>query len=209
MTQHKNIRGSLYSSLAFIDSIDERDGCGRGHSRRVSLLATRLSEATGADEHVTAQAGLAGLLHDVGKSSIPSSILSKPGRLTDEEFSIVRHHPRLGYEMLREVPGLESILPGVLHHHERFDGNGYPNRLQGDDIPLIARILAITDAFDAMTSPRCYREACTCDDALTELKLQSGKQFDPALVSAFLNIDLEEFSEDVEALRLHPMRRAA
>ncbi|MBC7771202.1 MAG: HD-GYP domain-containing protein [Pyrinomonadaceae bacterium] len=209
MNQYKNNLGSLANSLAFIDSIDERDGCGRGHSRRVSLLATRLAESTGADEQVVANIRLGGLLHDVGKASIPQGILSKPGRLNDDEYRVMQQHPRLGYELLRDIPGLEAILPGVLHHHERFDGGGYPSGLRENEIPQIARILSISDAFDAMTSPRCYRVACSCDQALTELKAESGGQFDPALVEAFLKIDLEEFSQDVETFRLHPRRRAA
>lgn len=209
MNEYSTNSGSLRDSLAYIDSIDEREGCGRGHSRRVSLLATRLAEASRASERMIAEIGLAGLLHDVGKASIPPGILSKAGPLTGNEFSIMRHHPRLGYEMLRDVPGLESILPGILHHHERFDGTGYPDRLREEEIPLIARMLSISDAFDAMTSPRCYRDARSCDDALTELKGESGGQFDPALVAAFLRIDLDGFSQDVESLRLHPKRRAA
>jgi len=209
MNQYTNYRGRLSASLAMIDSIDERDGCGHGHSRRVSLLTARLAEASGASPDDTSQAALAGLLHDVGKCMIPACILAKPGRLTDEESAIVRRHPRLGYELLSDVPGLEAILPAVLHHHERYDGKGYPSGLGEGEIPRLARLLCITDAFDAMTSFRCYSVPLTCDDALTELKSQSGRQFDPELVEAFLTLDLGEYTQDVESLRLVPQRRAA
>ena len=128
---------------------------------------------------------LGALLHDVGKLVVPSSVLLKRGPLTDEELGLMRRHPAAGARMLRSLGAPETILPLVLHHHERWDGDGYPTGRRGDDIPLEARVLCIADSFDAMTSTRPYRTSWTPDEALKELERCAGTQFDPELVGAF------------------------
>lgn len=137
---------------------------------------------------------IAGLLHDVGKIGIPDSILNKPGRLTKEEWELVRTHPSVGASILAKAPLLTEVMPIVLGHHEHFDGSGYPHRLAREDIPLGARILAVADAYDAMTSHRPYRPAMSHEDALAELKANAVRQFDPEVVAALekASLQLEE-----------------
>ena len=120
-----------------------------------------------------------GTLHDVGKIGVPDAVLKKPGRLDDEERAIMETHPVLGEVIVKKAPQLAATLPGVRSHHERWDGKGYPDRLAGDDIPLLARILALADTFDAMTSDRPYRKGLTFETALEEVEKCSGTQFDP------------------------------
>lgn len=176
-------------------SIDAKDRYTRGHSERVSLLGAALARALGMDEKTIEEYRVAGLLHDVGKIGTPEAILTKTGRLTDEEFRQVMLHPQIGYEILKEIPGLSSALPGVLHHHEKFDGTGYPSRLAGESIPLIARVLALADTFDAMRSNRSYRSARPHDAVIAEIRRCSGTQFDPKLAEVFIQIDFTEFDQ--------------
>ena len=136
---------------------------------------------------------ICGLLHDVGKIGVPEAVLCKPGRLTDEEFDAIKLHPEIGYRILKDLTGLEDVLPGVLHHHERIDGNGYPHGLKGEEIPRIARILACADTFDAMSSNRAYRDAMPREKVLAELDRCKGTQFDPDVVDAFLLINLQTY----------------
>ena len=128
---------------------------------------------------------LGALLHDVGKLVVPSSVLLKRGPLTEDELGLMRRHPAAGARMLRSLGAPETILPLVLHHHERWDGDGYPTGRRGDDIPFEARVLCIADSFDAMTSTRPYRTPWAPDEALEELERCAGTQFDPELVTAF------------------------
>jgi HD-GYP domain-containing protein (c-di-GMP phosphodiesterase class II) len=132
-------------------------------------------------------------VHDVGKIGVPEAILGKPGRPTDEEFAAIKRHPEIGYHILRGIVGFEDLLDGVLHHHERWDGRGYPHGLAAAQIPLYARIIGLADAFDAMSSTRAYRSAMPRDTVLAELRKGSGSQFDPAVVSAFARIDLAAY----------------
>ncbi len=180
-------------SLDEIDRTDGRDGFAPGHSRRVAVLAGRLARRISdqtPNEGFVAQASLAGLLHDVGKRRVPRAILCKPGALTQEETAVIQRHSRDGHEMLSGVHGLAPVLPGVLHHHERYDGTGYPDRLAADDIPLIARIVALADSFDAMVSTRPYKRALSLLEAIREIRMGAGTQFDPALVEQFIRLDL-------------------
>lgn len=128
------------------------------------------------------------LLHDIGKIHIPDAILTKPGKLTNEEYSVVKEHPLVGAKAVQEVEGISANIDVVLHHHERWDGKGYPSNLKGKETPILARITAIADAFDAMTSSRSYRSALSLDDAYTRIVEGKGTQFDPDLVEIFKNV---------------------
>jgi len=136
---------------------------------------------------------MAGLLHDVGKIGVPESVLQKTGRLTPEEFDQMKKHPQIGARILQDIKQIADIIPGVLSHHERYDGKGYPFGLAGENIPHMGRIICLADCFDAMTSNRTYRKALPLEVALTEIRRCAGTQFDPALTEAFLRIPLDEF----------------
>ncbi|MBA4383947.1 MAG: hypothetical protein C0410_04370 [Anaerolinea sp.] len=171
---------------SLVKALDTRDSETGGHSERVTLIALSIAQQLNLDEKQIQQIHWGALLHDVGKIGIPDNILRKPGKLTDEEWEIMRSHPQTGYEMLKGIPFLCPALDVVLHHHERYDGAGYPSGLAGMDIPLSARIFAIADTFDAMTNDRPYRKAFSRDEAIAEINRCINKQFDPIVVDAFL-----------------------
>ena len=168
-------------------AVDTKDRYTRRHSEDVARYADFLAERIDIDADVKRALHTAGLLHDVGKIGIPDTILRKPGPLNDEEFEIVKQHVTLGDMIVRDLPGIEIIRAGVRHHHERWDGSGYVDRLTGEDIPLVARILAVGDAFSAMTTTRPYRKAMPIEDALRRLEDASGTQLDARLVAAFVS----------------------
>lgn len=178
---------------ALVGGIDRRDPTNRGHSRRVAVLCRLLAEAIGCEAEEIRTAELAGLVHDVGKVALPGRILRKPGPLDRREYAQVRKHPQIGCRLLRGWLGMRCVLDAVRHHHERWDGLGYPKGLRGDRIPKLARIVAIADAYDAMTSDRPYRAAMSREQAFVELKRSSGTHFDPAMVPAFLALDFSEY----------------
>jgi len=180
---------------AFSSSLDAKDPYTRGHSERVALLARDLALASGMGVEEAERVHMAGAMHDIGKIGVPDHVLGKPGRLTDDEFEMIKRHPSIGYEILKPIPTVEDILPGVLYHHERWDGRGYPSGLSGDEIPMMARVLAVADTFDAMSSNRAYRPAKSRDEVLAEIERCAGSQFDPELVPAFLSMDLAPFDE--------------
>ena len=130
----------------------------------------------------------AALLHDVGKIGIPEHILNKEGKLTDEEYEIMKGHVEASIGIIRHLPSLDYVIPAVIGHHERYDGNGYPRRIAGEDIPASARILCIADSFDAMTSKRCYKELMPVEKALRIIREEEGKQFDPDMAEVFIHI---------------------
>jgi HD-GYP domain-containing protein (c-di-GMP phosphodiesterase class II) len=171
---------------ALVGALDARDRYTCGHSERVARLVRRLGEQIGLDGPQLEQLYLAGLLHDVGKIAVSDTLLKKPERLTDEEFAALARHPVIGWSMLHELPALRHVAAGVLHHHECYDGSGYPDRLAGEAIPLDARIIAICDAYDAMTSDRPYRSGMPDQLAVSVLSKAAGSQWDPRLVEAFL-----------------------
>lgn len=174
-------------------AIDAKDHYTRGHSERVSHLAELLARAVGLSERDIEWARISGLVHDVGKIGVPEAVLTKPGRLTDEKFRAIKLHPEIGHRILRAVLPLAPALPGVLSHHERYDGRGYPNGLRGEEIPLLARIIGLADTFDAMSSNRSYRSAMTRDKVLAEITRCAGTQFDPKLAPLFVAMDFSGF----------------
>jgi HD-GYP domain-containing protein (c-di-GMP phosphodiesterase class II) len=185
------------SLKALTSSIDAKDQYTRGHSERVATIAKWIAEhysrATG--ELTTDDVQkiyLAGLLHDIGKIGISEAVLGKKGKLTEEEYNEIKTHPTIGAGILSEIRQMVDVVPGVLYHHERYDGAGYPKGLSGDDIPLAGRIVMIADAFDAMTSKRTYREALDMSTAIAEIKNGIGGQFDPETGSIFLNSDINK-----------------
>ena len=180
---------------ALTASIDAKDRYTCGHSQRVALLTQQLAEAIGFDEHTAARMRIAGLVHDVGKIGVPEAVLLKPGKLTEEEFDWIRKHPEIGYRILKDIPQLRDILPGVLHHHEHWDGTGYPEGLAGHSIPLVARLIALADAFDAMSSNRAYRRDLSRRAVLEEIAVCSGTQFDGELAPVFAALDFGQYDQ--------------
>ena len=180
---------------ALTAAIDAKDPYTCGHSQRVSHVAALLAAAHGLDEEQLERIRIAGLVHDVGKIGVPESVLRKSGKLTDEEFKIIQTHPEIGHRILRDIPALEDVLPGVLYHHERFDGRGYPHGIGGREIPMVARIIGLADAFDAMSSNRTYRAAMPRERVLDEINKNAGVQFDPDLVRSFGSVDLSQYDE--------------
>ena len=177
------------AAQALMRTLRERDPYTYGHCLRVARNARMLAKAAGLSEYEQQVVEFASMFHDLGKLGIPDSILLKPGRLNDQEEAVMRLHPAKSAEILMplsQVPFFRSTLPGVRCHHERIDGLGYPDGLKGESIPLIARIILISDTFDAMTTNRPYRKGLTIDTAFKELKLFSGRQFDPHLVKIFI-----------------------
>ena len=172
--------------LALSEAIEARDPYTRGHSARVARTAHAVGVRLGCDESRLALLRLGGALHDIGKLVVSEAVLNKPGPLTSAEQAEVREHPEAGARMVALDRSLRPALPGVLYHHERWDGLGYPIGRAGKEIPLEARILAVTDSFDAMTSDRPYRAALTHEQAIAELERCSGSQFDPDVALVFL-----------------------
>ncbi len=194
--QRKMFLGTIRSLTAAIDAKD-RYTC--GHSERVAFLAGELTLRLGFPEEDIELVKLAGIVHDVGKIGVPEAVLTKNGRLTDEEFNLIRQHPEIGHRILGGIPPLAPVLPAVLHHHERFDGRGYPHGLAGKDIPVFARIIAIADTFDAMSSTRAYRAAMPREHVLRELSRSAGTQLDPEMVSEFVRMEFSGYDALIRA----------
>ncbi len=172
---------------ALTKAVDAKDAYTAGHSTRVSLYARVIGKSLGMSRNDLVKLKVVALFHDIGKIGIPDGVLLKEGRLTEEEFAVIKTHPVTGSRILAPVSLLSDIIPGVKHHHEKYDGRGYPDGLAGEDIPLAARILAIADSFDAMTSDRSYRRKMSFEDALVEIGRYAGTQFDPELAECFIN----------------------
>ncbi len=189
---HGLMMGLLHSLTS---AVDAKDAYTCGHSERVAVLARQLTLEAGMSEAFAERIYMTGLLHDVGKIGVPESVLQKTGRLTPEEFEQMKKHPEIGAKILSDIKQISDVIPGVLHHHERYGGQGYPYGLVGEDIPLLGRIICLADSFDAMTSNRTYRKAMPLEVALTEIRRCSGTQFDPGLTEAFLRIAADEFRE--------------
>ena len=176
-------------------TVEAKDPYTRGHSDRVSEYSVLIGKKLGLDDKTLHTLKIGGLFHDIGKIGIPDSILLKESKLDDNEYSQIKNHPSIGTHILGDVEMFKDIIPIVLHHHERFDGHGYPSQLKGNDIPYVARIAAVADTFDAMTSKRSYRNALPLDVVKDEIKRCSGTQFDPSIAEAFLDILNTEYDK--------------
>ena len=177
---------SLQSMIAFSAAIDAKDAYTNGHSTRVSQYSKMIAEKYGKDEEQQKNIYFIALLHDVGKIGIPDQIINKPTKLSDEEYAIIKGHPAIGYNILKNIEELPAIAIGARFHHERYDGKGYPLGMAGQDIPEIARIIAVADAYDAMTSNRSYRELMPQEKVKEEIRKGKGTQFDPVFADIML-----------------------
>ncbi|NLW83886.1 MAG: HD domain-containing protein [Phycisphaerae bacterium] len=190
------------SLKALTSSIDAKDQYTRGHSERVAFISRWIAERMAPTQPISEKdihhIYLAGLLHDIGKIGVSESVLRKRGKLTDEERAVICAHPRIGAAILSEIRQMDAIVPGVLCHHERLDGKGYPQGLTDAQIPLIGKILSLADAFDAMTSKRVYRDAMSIRRALAEIDKGVGTQFDPVVARAFLDSDIEKLWQIIQ-----------
>jgi HD-GYP domain-containing protein (c-di-GMP phosphodiesterase class II) len=176
-------------------AVDRRDGMTGGHCVRVAEYSRILGERIlGSRPQELQVLEYGALLHDIGKIAVPDAILRKDGPLTDEEWQVMRQHPYLGHEILYGIGFLVDSLPIVLHHHERFDGKGYPHELAGEQIPIGARIFSAADAFDAMTADRHYRRALSLDEAMGELRRNSGTQFDPEVITILDSVAIDLYA---------------
>lgn len=181
-------------------TVEAKDTYTRGHSDRVSEYSILIGKRVGLSEEQLKTLRIGGLFHDVGKIGVPDAILQKDAKLTDEEYSEIKNHPSIGAHILSTASIFKELVPIVKHHHERYDGHGYPSQLKGEDIPYLARIAAIADSFDAMTSKRTYRDSLPLDVVIEEFKRCRGTQFDPELDDVFLDI-LENHFEEIEEIR--------
>ncbi len=179
-------------------TVEAKDPYTRGHSDRVSEFAVLIGTKMGLDEKTIHILKIGGLFHDIGKIGIPDSILLKESKLSDDEYSQIKNHPTIGAHILGNATVFQDIIPIVKYHHERYDGRGYPSQLAGTDIPLIARITAVADAFDAMTSKRTYRDSLPIEKVKEEIERCSGTQFDPEIAKLFLGILNNEYNSILE-----------
>ena len=178
----------LQTTLSMVNALDAKSPWSKGHSERTEKYAEKIARAMGLEERSIKNLMIASLLHDIGKIGTYDSLLEKEKTLTEEELDIIRQHPEHGVKILGGIRQLKGILPTIKHHHEHYDGKGYPSGLKAEQIPLWARILHVADSYDAMTADRPYRKALGEADAIRELKENSGTQFDPGVVDVFLKI---------------------
>jgi len=183
---HDQQRAHEATLAALCQAVETKDFYTRGHSERVSRGAVMIAEEIGMSPARLEAIRFAGMLHDVGKLGVPTKVLRKEGPLSEEEFAAIQLHPMRGREIIHEIGFLDEALSGILYHHEKLNGRGYPRGLAGDEIPEFARIIGVADAFDAMTSTRSYRPARSIEEGIAELRRCSGTDFDPQMVEAFL-----------------------
>jgi diguanylate cyclase (GGDEF)-like protein/putative nucleotidyltransferase with HDIG domain len=184
------ILNTIYALAATVDAKDHNT---YGHSKKVSRYATEIGEAMGFESEELERIKAAALLHDIGKIGIPDQILQKNGALNADERQVIQAHPNLGVAIIQHVDSLRGCLAGIQYHHEKYDGQGYPSGLKAGNIPIDARILAVADSFDAMTSPRPYRRILSYQEAIEELRRYAGSQFDPRVVDVFTSISSRLF----------------
>ena len=194
-TYDKLERAYMESIQTLRYTVEAKDTYTRGHSDRVSEFSMLIGKHLGLPDEDLRILQIGGLFHDIGKIGVPDSILLKEGKLTDDEYSEIKNHPTIGAHILSNATIFQDIIPIVKHHHEKYDGNGYPGRLKGENIPYFARIAAIADTFDAMTSKRTYRDALPLDVVIAEIERCKGTQFDPKLADVFLNILNNNYDE--------------
>jgi HD-GYP domain-containing protein (c-di-GMP phosphodiesterase class II) len=177
---------------SLVNAIEAKDVYTRGHSERVNRYSMLIAKRLGMQGESENYLHWASILHDIGKIAIPEGVLNKPTHLDDPEYELVKRHPEKGHEILGPIEQLIGSLPGILHHHERYDGKGYPQGIKGEEIPLIARIVSVADTFDAITSDRAYRKARTPQEALRIMEAVAGTQLDPGLFEIFKDVCNEE-----------------
>jgi putative nucleotidyltransferase with HDIG domain len=194
---------------ALTSSIDAKDSYTLGHTERVAMLARHLAMAMDLDASVAERVYLSGLLHDVGKIGVPESVLTKPGALTAEEFEQIKMHPEIGARILRDIRPMQDLVDGVLYHHERWDGRGYPHKLAGENIPLFGRILCLADSFDAMSSNRTYRDALPHAQVLAQIDECRGTQFDPTLAQVFVTLNFQPYFQMAEKHKVQSQKQCA
>jgi diguanylate cyclase (GGDEF)-like protein/PAS domain S-box-containing protein len=190
LTEDHSIKSHIIKSM--LKTLQVKSFETEDHASRMDNLAIKLGEKAGLNRKKLDELAMLAKLHDIGKVAIPESILKKPGRLNEEEFNLIKTHPEIGYRIVESIPNLIKVAEGILSHHERWDGNGYPQGLKENNIPLIARIITIIDSFDVMTNERAYKKAYSVEYAVEELKRCSGTQFDPTLADMFINEILSE-----------------
>lgn len=181
----------LNTIQSLVHTVEAKDTYTEGHSRRVAEMVDLLARHLHFSHDTVERIRLAGMLHDIGKIGVREACLNKPGRLTAKEYDEIQQHPLISERILSPIEALQHILPDIKHHHERFNGQGYPSGLKGEEIPIGARILSLADSFDAMTSNRPYRRALSLENTLREIKENAGRQFDPQLVAIFFEIQKE------------------
>ncbi|MBQ9658744.1 MAG: HD domain-containing protein [Clostridia bacterium] len=198
---NKKLESSYVETIELIrQAVEAKDPYTRGHSDRVSEYSVLIAKKLGLSEQDIDTIRIGGLFHDIGKIGVPDVILRKTERLTNEEYDEIKKHPSTGASILAQASIFQDIVPIVKHHHERFDGNGYPEKLGGENIPYFARIAAVADTFDAMTSRRTYRDALSLDIVKEEIKKCKGSQFDPQIADVFLDI-LENDYEKIQEIK--------
>ena len=184
---------SLHVVQTLAEAIDAKDTYTNGHSGRVALYSKEIARRAGYDKEHLSDIYMMGLLHDVGKIGVPDAVINKPARLSDDEFELIKNHPVMGARILKKIKEMPKLATGARWHHERYDGSGYPDSLAGEDIPEEARIIAVADAYDAMTSRRSYRDVLPQEKVRSEIEKGKGTQFDPKFAEIMLNmIDEDE-----------------
>lgn len=196
-----NARQVQHAAEALLAAAGQRDGYSVGHSERVAHYSNLLGKHFGLSERELTDLRYAAALHDIGKIGVSRSILNKLGRLADDEVEAMRLHSIIGIRLIEKIEGLKGAVPAIKHHHERWDGQGYPDRLTGDAIPLSARIISVAETYDILTSQLPWRRPMSTTEAAAELRRCASSQFDPAVVEAFIEVVIPAVSAPAEASR--------